>query len=405
MYAQVDFRNNIPNESNESNNVLGPQVLHVQTPDDDGDLTNNNFDNCPVLYNSNQANTDGDSNGNACDNCPATPNGAVESAVLGVGNQLDADNDGVVGQQPPAGATWGGDACDVDDDNDAKPDTTDGCRTDPEDYDQFEDGDGCRDSDNDGDGVCDSGQASVSCTGSDIGKFCFDPAGTLFCHQAPATDCRNVDEDIDGFHDGDGCPDFDNDNDGFTDPVDQCPGVDWQAGPDGMFGSPQDLNHNGVRDNPPEGVFTTDDILLAFEDRDGVLDTDGCHDSPGEDFDGDGYADDVEAKNIGTNAGYPCGLNGWPSNLFDNPNGAIPTVNELTIQDILSFVAPVRHFGTSPPNSLYSKRWDLIPGPGTLGDHINIQDLIATIAQTPTGYPPMLNGTRAFGQACPLPPQ
>ncbi len=152
--------------------------------------------------------------------------------------------------------------------------------------------------------------------------------------------------------------------------------------------------------------MTTDDVLTyAFEDRDGVLDTDGCHDSPGEDFDGDGYADDIEALNIGTNAGYPCGINGWPSNLFEP---AVPTpaspLNTLTIQDILSYVAPVRHFGTSPPNALYSPRWDLIPGPGGLGDYINIQDLIETFAQTTAGYPPMLNGTRAFGQACPLPP-
>ncbi len=58
----------------------------------------------------------------------------------------------------------------------------------------------------------------------------------------------------------------------------------------------------------------------------------------------------------------------------------------------------------SLPHALYSPLWDLIPGAGTLGDFINIQDLIETIAQTPSGYPPMLNSTRAFGQTCPLPP-
>ncbi len=288
-------------------------------------------------------------------------------------------------------------------DGDGMFDSTDPCPFSAEDYDAYSDGDGCPDSDNDVDGICDPGQESVSCTGSDTGKICFDPAGTLSCG---TLDCRNVAEDLDAFKDSDGCPEPDNDNDAFPDPADACPGADAHTGPDGMLGSPQDMNHNGVSDGG-EGTLTSDDLLSVkwvFEDYDGVLDTDGCHDSPGEDFDGDGYADDVEALNIGTNAGYPCGINGWPSNLFDNPNGAVPTVNELTIQDILSFVAPVRHFGTSPPNSLYDKRWDLLPGPGTLGDYINIQDLIATIAQTPTGYPPMLNGVRAFGQSCPLPP-
>src|SRR3972149_929946 len=49
------------------------------------------------------------------------------------------------------------------------------------------------------------------------------------------------------------------------------------AGGDGMLGAPQDLNHNGVRDNPPEAPFSTDDVVLVFEDYDGVIDVDGCH--------------------------------------------------------------------------------------------------------------------------------
>ena len=47
-----------------------------------------------------------------------------------------------------------------------------------------------------------------------------------------------------------------------------------------MFGAPQDVNHNGIRDGA-EAVFTTDDVLTyAFEDRDGVLDLDGCQRQP-----------------------------------------------------------------------------------------------------------------------------
>jgi CSLREA domain-containing protein len=194
------------------------------------------------------------------------------------------------------------DAFDDNDDNDGVLDYADPCPLAAEDYDGFLDNDGCPEPDNDGDGVCDAGQVSVSCTGSDSGKPCFDPAGTLSC---PTTDCRNVAEDIDAFKDGDGCPEPDNDNDGKLDAADVCPGTNAHAGANGMLGSPEDLNHNGIKD-ASEASLTTDDSVLVFEDYDGVLDADGCHDSPGDDFDGDGFTDDVEALAIGTNPGRGC---------------------------------------------------------------------------------------------------
>jgi hypothetical protein len=214
-------------------------------------------------------------------------------------------------------------------------------------------------------------------------------------------------EDYDAFKDGDGCPEPDNDNDGFPDSADACPGAALHTGPDGMLGAPQDLNHNGRRDiNPPdpttEAVFTTDDVFkLMFEDYDGVLDTDGCHDSPGEDFDGDGFTDDAEALTIGTNAGYPCGGNGWPADLWDLPPFS---ANKITVQDITSFIAPVRRLGTSAgvndPN--FSARWDLAPGKGVFLTTINVQDLSILV----TLHPPMLNGARALnGPVCPMPSQ
>jgi len=325
------------------------------------------------------ADTDSDGVPNTLDNCPAAVNA----------NQADADGDGE------------GDACDTDDDGDGLPDASDSCPVLAEDFDGFEDTNGCPDPDNDFDGVCDAGQTNVSCTGSDSGRQCFDPAGTLSC---PTQDCRSVAEDVDAFKDSDGCPEPDNDNDGMPDGTDECPGTDSLAGADGMLGSPQDVNHNGVSDGA-EGPLTTDDSpgALAFEDYDLVLDGDGCHDSPGEDFDGDGYTDDDEALKIGTNAGYPCGINGWPSNLFE-PLPPAPPTNSLTIQDVTSFVAPVRHFDSSPGDEpLYNPRWDIRPGAGALPKWINIQDVLQLVAG-PTGNPPMLNGARAFGQTCPLPP-
>jgi hypothetical protein len=204
-----------------------------------------------------------------------------------VGNWLvpDQDGDGI------------NDAADPDDDGDTVLDASDHCSYGIEDVDGFEDGDGCPDPDNDADGVADV---------SDTGKYCFDPAGTLACHLAAPSNCADVAEDLDAFKDGDGCPEPDNDNDSFPDGTDACPGADASAGPNGMFGAPQDLNHNGVRDGA-EAAFTVDDVmpLLMFEDKDGVLDTDGCHDSPGDDFDDDGFTDDAEVFTHMTDAGNP----------------------------------------------------------------------------------------------------
>jgi len=76
----------------------------------------------------------------------------------------------------------------------------------------------------------------------------------------------------------------------------------------------------------------------------------------------------------------------------------------MSIQDVTSFVAPVRHFDSSPGDEpLYNPRWDIRPGAGALPKWINIQDVLQLVAG-PTGNPPMLNGARAFGQTCPLPP-
>jgi CSLREA domain-containing protein len=229
--------------------------------------------------------------------CPATDQRGIARPQglrcdIGAFEAPDSDADGVA------------DPADTDDDNDGFADGSENptCRTLPEDYDAFQDTDGCPEPDNDGDGVCDAGQTSVSCAGSDSGKPCFDPAGTLSC---PTTDCRNLAEDFDAFKDTDGCPEPDNDNDGKLDAADVCPGTNAHAGADGMLGSPQDLNHNGVKD-VSEAAFTTDDSVLVFEDYDGVLDADGCHDSPGDDFDGDGFTDDIEALAIGTNPGRGC---------------------------------------------------------------------------------------------------
>jgi hypothetical protein len=163
----------------------------------------------------------------------------------------------------------------VDDDNDGLPDVQDFCRTVPEDYDGFQDEGGCPDTDNDLDGICDPGFLSIACVGSDTGRYLWKaPLGGT-------ADCRNVAEDIDNFHDNDGCPEPDNDYDAFPDAADDCPGADTNAGPD------------GIADTGDEPVLYLTPYQ-AREDFDGVIDTDGCHDSPDDDYDGDGAGDETE---------------------------------------------------------------------------------------------------------------
>lgn len=82
----------------------------------------------------------------------------------------------------------------IDSDADGIVGDADGCPTEPEDRDGFQDDDGCPDPDNDGDGILD-----------------------------PNDLCTEQPEDIDLFQDDDGCPDPDNDDDRILDANDQCP--------------------------------------------------------------------------------------------------------------------------------------------------------------------------------------
>lgn len=85
-------------------------------------------------------------------------------------------------------------AVSMDQDNDGIPDDADNCPTVPEDVDGYEDSDGCPDYDNDADGIYDTQDK-----------------------------CPDKPEDRDGFEDEDGCADPDNDKDGILDVSDRCP--------------------------------------------------------------------------------------------------------------------------------------------------------------------------------------
>jgi hypothetical protein len=82
----------------------------------------------------------------------------------------------------------------------------------------------------------------------------------------------------------------------------------------------------------------------------------------------------------------------WPADLYAETGSA----NQVSLQDLTSFLAPTRYFGTSPTNGPYNARWDLVPGAGSFADYINLQDLTSLITVIPDMF-----GVRAFnGPAC-----
>lgn len=325
-----------------------PSAANPSQADGDADGVGNSCDNCPTTpvgaavdaNGCSQVQVDSDADAvcnpgtppgaigcTGSDNCPSTPNGPAQAGSPLIGNQTDTDNDGLgnacdpdmdndgLGNQPtdqcPTFAEdyngfQDGDGCPDDIDNDGIVSSSDACPFVPEDNDGYLDSDGCPEPDNDLDGVCDQGQTAVSCLGSDLGYYAFPGSGPI--------DCRNVHEDIDAFHDSDGCPEPDNDNDGKPDANDFCPATDYTAGPD------------GIADTGDEPLNLLLVPIQTKEDYDGISDEDGCHDSPTDDYDLDGLTDEVEWVLYGTNPVIPDtdgdGFLDGPDNCKLTPNAS-----------------------------------------------------------------------------------
>lgn len=127
-----------------------------------------------------------------------------------------------------------------DSDHDGVVDSDDQCPQDMEDLDGFKDGDGCPDLDNDNDGVPDTVDA-----------------------------CPVQPEDRDGYNDGDGCPELDNDGDGIADTQDQCPNE---------RGTPE-RNGCPVYDRDSDGINDDKDLCADQpETLNAYMDEDGCPD-------------------------------------------------------------------------------------------------------------------------------
>jgi hypothetical protein len=374
--------------------------------DSDMDGIPDGADNCPMLWNPSQENVDGDPRGNACDNCPAVANPS----------QLNTDGD------------TKGDSCDSDDDNDGVPDLADNCPVTAYSSQLNTDGDALGDAcdpDDDNDGVIDTpdlcpgtGQAALVDT-SGCSQFQVDPDADMVCSPTAPTagpagcngsdNCSNIantgQENGDGDTLGnvcDNCPATSNDGqenadgDSWGNLCDNCPSntssnqLDNDSDALGDVCDPDDDNDSeadGIESScgsdPFNAASLPERVGGSFTGIDDDADDQTDELLPGSalavDCDGDGFTGITE------NHVYPlnvqgdqdaCGaaLNGgWPADFVSG--GTPSSTDRVTIQDVASFLAPVRYFNTNIGTHPGDQRWDIVPGKGPLSSDVNVQDL------------------------------
>ena len=304
VVTAIDSNGNESVDSNPGNLICGTTA----SSDSDGDGIEDSIDNCPTVANPSQTNTDGDSEGDACDanddndarddssDCSPLDNTKWQNGTFYADGDGDTVRDTTSGQTicygstTPSGFTSNtngpdncvgtpnvsqtntdgdseGDACDVNDDNDARNDSTD-CS--PLDNTKWRNATFY--ADGDADTVRDNTVAQTICYGSSTPSgFTANTNGPDNCVGTPNTD--QVDVDGDGI--GDACDDIiDSDGDGVADSVDNCPTVH----------NPSQLNTDG----DSEG-----DACDANDDNDSEPDISDCADTDATKWrNGTFYADD-----------------------------------------------------------------------------------------------------------------
>ena len=193
--GDADQYDNCPLDANgDQADLDGDGLGDACDPDDDGDTIEDGADNCPLVFNDDQANTDGDALGDACDRDDDN-DGVPDDFGIGFDNCQFVPNP----DQSDTDADGEGDACDPDDDNDGLADAQDNCHlvanSDQANNDGDVQGDVC-DPDDDNDGDLD---------GADNCQFVANASQANF----------------DGDAQGDAC-DADDDNDGLADAADAC---------------------------------------------------------------------------------------------------------------------------------------------------------------------------------------
>jgi hypothetical protein len=167
-----------------------------------------------------------------------------------------------------------------------------------------------------------------------------------------------------------------------------------------------DGTESGCGSNPNVGSSIPERVDGAFSgvDDDGDTSVDEALPAGSESFDcdGDGFVGTTETHvfNPATDRDQdPCGTDAWGADFVA---GSIPdSTNRVTLADLVTFIAPVRHFGNDVGTTPGDVRFDLAPGKGVLLVDINIEDIAKVVIVSP----PMLAGARAFaGPDCPWPP-
>jgi len=249
------------------------RIIEV-VPDSDEDGVPDCSDNCPQVYNPDQADGDVDGVGDACDNCPDVGNpGQEDGDDDGVGDACDGCPDDPDKTEP---GECGCGVPDTDSDGDGTPDCNDGCPDDPDKTEPGQCGCGVPDTDSDGDGTadCNDGcpddpdKTEPGECGCGVPDTDSDGDGTADCNDG----CPDDPDKTEPGECGCGVPDTDSDGDGVADCNDGCPDDPDKTEP-GECGC---------------GVPDTD------SDGDGVADcNDNCVDTPNP------GQDDVDGDNVG----------------------------------------------------------------------------------------------------------